>query len=99
VVENGYLALAAVLFALGGVGVLLRRSPLISLMCVELMWNAANLAFVTFARIHGNMDGQVFAFLTITVAAAEAAIGLALIVLLFRRREHVDVDDVHSLRG
>lgn len=97
--ENGYLALAAVIFALGGVGVLLRRSPLIMLMSVELMWNAANLALITFARMHGNMDGQIFAFLVITVAAAEAAIGLAIIVLLFRKRDHVDVDEVQSLRG
>lgn len=96
---NAYLALAAVLFAIGGLGVLIRRSPLVILMCVELMWNAANLAFITFARQLPNMDGQIMAFLVITVAAAEVGIGLALIVLLFRRREHADIDDIRSLWG
>lgn len=96
---NEYVALAAILFSLGGIGVLIRRSPLTVLMAVELMWNAANLLFVSFARMHGNMDGNVMAFLVITVAAAEVAIGLALIVLLFRKKDHADVDDLHELKN
>lgn len=96
---NEYIALAAILFSLGGIGVLIRRSPLTVLMAVELMWNAANLLFISFARMHGNMDGNVMAFLVITVAAAEVAIGLALIVLLFRKKDHADVDDLHELKN
>lgn len=95
---NAYVALAAVLFSLGGIGVLVRRSPLAILMSVELMWNAANLLFITFARQHGNLEGHVMAFLVITVAAAEVAIGLAIIVLLFRRRDRADIDDVAELK-
>jgi NADH-quinone oxidoreductase subunit K len=96
---NAYILLSVVLFALGGLGVLIRRSPLAILMCVELMWNAANLAFLTFARQHGTVDGHVLAFLVITVAAAEAAIGLAIIVILFRKRDAADVDEVRELHG
>ncbi|MHB9145988.1 MAG: NADH-quinone oxidoreductase subunit NuoK [Symbiobacteriia bacterium] len=96
---SAYVLVAAVLFAIGGVGVLVRRSPLALLMSVEVMWNAANLALVTFARQYASLDGQVFAFLVITVAAAEVAIGLAIIVLIFRKRQAVDVDDVRALRG
>ncbi len=96
---NAYVALAAILFSLGGIGVLVRRSPLAMLMSVELMLNAANLLFMTFARAHGNMDGHIMTFLVITVAAAEVAIGLAIIVLLFRNKDHVDIDDVHELRN
>lgn len=96
--SNLFVALAAILFALGGIGVLVRRSPLAILMSVEIMWNAANLLFIAFARQHGNLDGQVMAFLVITVAAAEVAIGLAIIVLLFRKREHADIDDVADLK-
>jgi NADH-quinone oxidoreductase subunit K len=96
---NAYVALAAILFSLGGIGVLVRRSPLAILMSVELMWNAANLLFITFARQHANLDGHVMAFLVITVAAAEVAIGLAIIVLLFRRKDHADVDDVSELKN
>jgi NADH-quinone oxidoreductase subunit K len=95
---NLYVTLAAILFALGGIGVLVRRSPLAILMSVELMWNAANLLFIAFARLHGNLDGHVMAFLVITVAAAEVAIGLALTVLLFRKRDHADVDDISELK-
>lgn len=94
-----YVVLSAVLFAIGGVGVLVRRSPLAMLMSVEVMWNAANLAFVAFSRQHATLDGHVFAFLVITVAAAEVAIGLAIIVLIFRQRAAVDVDEVRALRG
>lgn len=96
---NMYVALAAVLFALGGIGVLVRRSPLAILMCIELMLNAANLLFIAFARQHGNMDGHIMAFLVITVAAAEVAIGLAITVLLFRKRDHADVDDISELKN
>ncbi|BAD40581.1 NADH-quinone oxidoreductase subunit NuoK [Symbiobacterium thermophilum] len=95
---NAYVALSAVLFALGGIGVLVRRSPLAILMCIELMLNAANLLFVAFGRAHGGYEGQIMAFLVITVAAAEVAIGLALTVLLFRRRAEVDVDRVNELK-
>jgi NADH-quinone oxidoreductase subunit K len=96
---NAFVALAAILFSLGGIGVLVRRSPLAILMSIELMWNAANLLFIAFARQHGNLDGHVMAFLVITVAAAEVAIGLAIIVLLFRRKDHADVDDVNELKN
>jgi len=96
---QGYLFVSAVIFAVGGAGLLIRRNPLVVLMCIELMWNAANLAFVAFARQWGNLDGHVLAFLVIVVAAAEIAIGLAIIVLLFRKKEAVDVDDLRSLRG
>lgn len=96
---EGYLALSAIIFAIGAAGLLIRRSPLVVLMCVELMWNAANLAFIAYARQWGNMDGHIFSFMVITVAAAEVAIGLAIIVLIFRRRSAVDVDEARLLRG
>lgn len=96
---QGYVALSAIIFAIGGAGLLLRRSPLTILMCVELMWNSVNLAFLAYARHWGNLDGHIFAFMIIVVAAAEVAIGLALIVLIFRRRSEVDVDDASALRG
>lgn len=96
---QGYLLLSALLFAIGGGGLLLRRSPLVMLMCVELMFGAVNLAFITFARAWGNMEGHIVTFGVVTVAAAEVAIGLAIIVLLFRRREHVDIDDASTLKG
>lgn len=94
-----YVILSGVIFAIGAFGVVVRRSPLHILMCVELVWNAANLALLAFARQHGNADGHVFAFVVITVAAAEVGIGLALIVLLFRRRRNVDVDEARALQG
>jgi NADH-quinone oxidoreductase subunit K len=91
--------LSAVLFTIGAVGVLVRRNPLIMFMSVELMLNAVNLAFVAFSRFLNNLDGQVFVFLILTVAAAEVAVGLAIIVAIFRARETVDVDEVSQLRG
>ena len=94
-----YLILSAVLFVIGGVGVLSRRNPLQMFMSVELMWNAVNLTFVAFARQYLNMAGHIFVFLVITVAAAEVAIGLAIIVMVFRKREHVDVDDLSLMKG
>jgi len=96
---HGYLVLSAILFVIGLAGVLVRRSPLVMLMSIELMWGAAALLFLTFARQWGTMAGHVFSFLIIVVGAAEAAIGLALIVLIFRTRDAADVDDVRALRG
>jgi NADH-quinone oxidoreductase subunit K len=94
-----YLDLSAVLFALGTAGVLVRRSALIVFMSVELMLNAVNLTLVTFARVHGAVDGQVLVFFVLVVAAAEVVVGLAIIVDVFRSRETVDIDDVDLLRG
>jgi NADH-quinone oxidoreductase subunit K len=94
-----YIALSALMFLIGAVGVVARRNPLVMLMGIELMWNAANLAFMAYARVYLNNAGHVFAFLVITVAAAEAAIGLAIVVAVFRRAETVDVDDVAALKG
>ena len=96
---NNYIALSAVLFFIGLGGVLARRNPLIMLMSIELMFNSANLLFMTFARAWVNNAGHIFAFLVITVAAAEAAIGLAIVVAVFRTAPHVDVDDVALLKG
>ncbi len=94
-----YISLSLVIFAVGVAGVLLRRNPLIMLMSIELMWNAANLLFLAFARAWLNNDGHIFAFLVITVAAAEAAIGLAIIVAVFRSTPNVDVDEVALMKG
>ncbi len=96
---QGYLVLSVVLFVIGLAGVLVRRSPLVMLMSIELMWGAAGLLFLTFARLWAGMEGHIFSFLIIVVGAAEAAIGLALIVLIFRTRDAADVDDVRALRG
>jgi len=89
---------SAILFAMGLLGVLLRRSALVIFMGIELMLNAANLLFVGAARMFGSMDGQLFAFFVMTVAAAEAAVGLAIIIALFRRRRTTDVDQVSLLK-
>ncbi|HEY4439044.1 MAG TPA: NADH-quinone oxidoreductase subunit NuoK [Candidatus Elarobacter sp.] len=97
-VEN-YVFLSAVLFFIGVVGVIVRRNPLIMLMSIELLFNAANLALVTYARAWVNNAGHIFAFLVITVAAAEAAIGLAIVAVTFRRTTRVDVDEVAALKG
>lgn len=94
-----YLALSTVLFVMGAMGVLIRRNLIIMFMSIELMLNAANLAFVAFARFHQAVSGQIFVFFVMTVAAAEVAVGLALIVTLFRTRHSVDVDDVTLLNG
>lgn len=96
---NHFTILGAVLFALGAMAVLVRRNPLVMFMGVELMLNAVNLTFVAFSRYLNNLDGQVFVFIVLTVAAAEVAVGLALIVSIFRAREDVDVDQIDSLRG
>ncbi len=94
-----YVALSAVLFFIGVVGVIVRRNPLIMLMSIELLFNSANLALVAYSRAWVNNAGHVFAFLVITVAAAEAAIALAIVAVTFRRTPHVDVDEVATLKG
>lgn len=94
-----YLVLSAVLSSMGILGLVIRRNPLIMLMSVELMWGGAALAFIAFARHLGNLDGHVFALLAMIVAAAEVAIGLALVVALFRARDSVDVDEIQLLKG
>jgi NADH-quinone oxidoreductase subunit K len=93
------LALSAVVFVIGVVGVLVRRNALIIFMSIELMLNAANLAFVAFARELGSLDGQIFVFFVMTVAAAEVAVGLAIIVNVFRLKETVYVDEINLLKG
>jgi NADH-quinone oxidoreductase subunit K len=96
---GNYVGLSAVMLFIGVAGVLLRRNPLIVLMSIELMFNAANLALVAFSREWVNNAGHIFVFLVVTVAAAEVAIGLAIVVSVFRRAKNVDVDEVASLRG
>lgn len=96
---NYYLALSAILFTLGALGVLVRRNALVIFMSVELMLNAANLAFVAFARHYEVFSGQIFVFFVMTVAAAEVAVGLALIVAIFRSKQSIDVDGMNSLKG
>lgn len=93
-----YLYLAALLFAIGASGVLIRRNAIVVFMCVELMLNACNLALVTFSRMHGNLDGQIVAFFTMVVAAAEVVVGLAIIVSLFRSRHSTSVDDASLMK-
>ncbi len=95
---NYYLGLAIVLFIIGALGVLIRRNAIIIFMSIELMLNAANLAFVAFTRFWQVMNGQIFVFFTITVAAAEVAIGLALIVTIFRTKASIDVDQLSTLK-
>src|SRR5207237_5348266 len=97
VTPDYYLILAAVLFTIGAVGVLIRRNAIVLFMCVELMLNAANLALVTFSRINGTLDGQVMAFFVMVVAAAEVVIGLAIIMSIFRTRRSASVDDADLL--
>ncbi|MDQ3537456.1 MAG: NADH-quinone oxidoreductase subunit NuoK [Actinomycetota bacterium] len=94
-----YLLLAAALFTIGVVGVLVRRNIIVMFMCVELMLNSVNLTLVTFSRINGNLEGQVLSFFVMVVAAAEVTVGLALIVNLFRLKASTDADDVDTLRS
>ena len=94
-----YLAVAAFLFAMGALGVMLRRSPLIILLSLEIMLNGANLALIAFARYHGTLDGQVFALAVMAVAASGVVVGLGLIVAVHRRRLALDVDQLSTLRG
>lgn len=93
-----YLVLAAALFTIGAVGVLVRRNAIVVFMCVELMLNAANLTLVTFSRVNGNLDGQMIAFFVMVVAAAEVVIGLAIIMAIFRSRNSSSIDDVNLLK-
>src|SRR6476619_663002 len=93
-----YIILVGLLFTIGAVGVLVRRNAIVLFMCVELMLNACNLAFVTFARLNGNLDGQVMAFFVMVVAAAEVVVGLAIIVTIFRSRRSASVDDANLLK-
>ena len=97
--STGYLVLSAMLFALGAFGLLRRRNPLVMLMCVELMLNAVNLTFVTFARMLDDIGGQSLVFFVLVVAAAEVVIGLGIIVAIFRRRAGATADDLHLLKG
>jgi NADH-quinone oxidoreductase subunit K len=94
-----YVALSATLFTIGALGVLLRRNAIIIFMSIELMLNAANLAFVAFARHLNDLDGQIFVFFVITVAAAEVAVGLALIVAIFRSKRSINIDEMSMLKG
>jgi NADH-quinone oxidoreductase subunit K len=94
-----YVILSAILFTIGAVGVLIRRNAIIIFMSVELMLNAANLAFVAYARYYEVLSGQIFVFFIMTVAAAEVAVGLALIVTIFRTKHSIDVDQISNLKG
>ncbi len=96
---NAYLVLSVVLFAIGLLGVLIRRNTLVVFMCLELMLVASTLALVAFSRFNGTMDGNVFVFFILTVAAAEVAVGLALIVALFRKRQTVQLDELNGLKS
>jgi NADH-quinone oxidoreductase subunit K len=96
---NWYIALSGILFVIGALGVLLRRNALILFMSIELMLNSANLLFVAFARHLGSLDGQVLVFFVITVAAAEVAVGLALIVAIFRSKKSINIDEINLLKG
>ena len=96
---EAFFALSMVLFVLGAMGVLLRKNAIILFMSVELMLNAANLALAAFARQWNNLDGQVFIFFVMTVAAAEVAVGLALMVAIFRNKRSINIDDLHQMEG
>jgi len=94
-----YIALSAILFAIGTLGVLIRRNAIVVFMSIELMLNAANLLFIAFSRMYEILDGQIFVFFVMTVAAAEVAVGLALIVAVFRSKQSIDIDEVSSMKG
>lgn len=95
---NNYLYLSALLFTIGAIGVVVRRNAIVVFMCIELMLNAGNLAFVTFSRINGTLDGQVTAFFTMVVAACEVVVGLAIIVAIYRSRRSASIDDASLLK-
>ena len=99
ITDSYYLVLAALLFTIGGIGLLVRRNVIVMFMCVELMLNSVNLTFVAFAHSLNDVAGQVIVFFTLVVAAAEVAVGLAIIVAIFRRRKGATADDVRALRG
>ncbi len=94
-----YIVLSAILFTLGALGVLIRRNAIVIFMSVELMLNAANLAFVAFSKMYESLNGQIFVFFVMTVAAAEVAVGLALMVAIFRAKHSINVDELSSLKG
>jgi NADH-quinone oxidoreductase subunit K len=94
-----YLVVSSMIFSIGAAGVLIRRNPLVILLCLELMLNAGNLALIAFARMHGNGDGQIFAIIVMVVAACEVTIGLGVIVAMYRRRLPIDVDEMRELQG
>jgi NADH-quinone oxidoreductase subunit K len=94
-----YIILSAVLFTIGALGVLIRRNPLIIFMSIELMLNAGNLAFVAFSSVYKSFSGQIFVFFVIAVAAAEVAVGLALIVEIFKTKKNINIDEMNSLKG
>jgi NADH-quinone oxidoreductase subunit K len=96
---GAYLLLSAILFSIGVAGVLIRRNAIVVFMCVELMLNAVNLSFITFAKTNGSLDGQVLAFFVMVVAAAEVVVGLGILVAIFRKRSSTSVDDVNLLKG
>jgi NADH-quinone oxidoreductase subunit K len=96
---GAYLLLSAILFSIGVTGVLIRRNAIVVFMCVELMLNAVNLSFITFAKTNGSLDGQVLAFFVMVVAAAEVVVGLGILVTIFRKRSSISVDDVNLLKG
>ena len=94
-----YLAVSALIFSIGAAGVLVRRNPLVILLCLELMLNSANLSLIAFSRMWGNGDGQIFAIVVMVVAACEVTIGLGLVVAMYRRRLDIDVDEMRELSG
>ncbi len=96
---NWYVTVSALIFCTGAAGVLTRRSPLVTLLCLELMLNAGNLALIAFSRMWGNAEGQVFAIIVMVVAACEVCVGLGVIVAMYRRRLPIDVDDMRELHG
>jgi NADH-quinone oxidoreductase subunit K len=96
---GAYLLLSAILFSIGVAGVLIRRNAIVVFMCIELMLNAVNLSFITFAKTNGSLDGQVLAFFVMVVAAAEVVVGLGILVAIFRNRSSTSVDDVNLLKG
>ncbi|MCM0080586.1 NADH-quinone oxidoreductase subunit NuoK [Geomonas sp. Red32] len=95
---NNYLIVSAILFSIGCIGVLTKRNAIVIFMCVELMLNAVNLSFIAFSRYLGNLDGQIFVFFVMTVAAAEAAVGLALMIAFYKNRESIDVEDINVMK-
>lgn len=95
---NYYLLTSAILFCIGVIGVLIRRNAIIIFMCIELMLNAINLTLVAFSSYLGNINGQIFVFIVMTVAAAEAAVGLAIVIALFRNKESVNIDEINILK-
>src|SRR5215469_5516969 len=96
---SAYLIVSGLLFAIGSIGVLARRNPLVMFMSIELMLNAVNLSFMTFAHFLDSVEGWIFVFLVLTVAAAEVVVGLAIIVSIFRSRTNIDVDELNTLKG